>query len=307
MSVTPAAVGSRGSRGPGGKGADRHYSAALRAVLVLGAVVFGFLAFVSTRWWLAPANVVRSQADASAVASASVAPAPPAASDAQPEGMVYIPGGSFRMGRDDGDPLESPAHEVSVGPFYLDAYEVTCKQFRDFVEATGRKTPPGWGVRHCAEADDDLPITGVNWEDADAYAAWVGKRLPTEAEWEFAARGPQSLTFPWGAEWKSGAANAGTDGKGRAVAVGSHPSGASPFGVQDMIGNAWEWTASRFTPYANGGAPPPNAHEGEREMVLRGGCFLNSNAITAAFRRGWPAVGADYEQTGFRCAKDATR
>jgi formylglycine-generating enzyme required for sulfatase activity len=179
----------------------------------------------------------------------------------QPQDMAYVPGGEFTMGRD-GDPsgYESPAHKVTVSPFFMDIHEVTNAQYAKFVQATQHRTPGYW-INGTYPAGTNLqPVTGVTWDDANAYAAWANKRLPTEEEWEFAARGTDGRRYPWGNDWRSGAANVigstATNGKGNTsmVDVGKL-TGASPFGMYDMSGNAWEWTASNLRAYPNGRLP----------------------------------------------------
>jgi serine/threonine-protein kinase len=221
-----------------------------------------------------------------------------------PAGMAYVPGGEFVMGNDAGEVAERPAHKVTVKPFFIDLYEVSCEEYQKFVLATGRRAPPDWnGNRHPVGAAR-RPVTGVNWDDAAAYAAWRGKRLPTEVEWEFAARGAEGRRYPWGNEWKPGYANADSSSLGHMSDGGAYASSASPFGLFDMVGNAWEWTASDLTAYP-GGQLPPNRITGELK-VIRGGCYKsNLNQATATFRLGWPARGDyNYAETGFRCAKD---
>jgi serine/threonine-protein kinase len=219
--------------------------------------------------------------------------------------MVYVPGGTFQMGRNGGDEYEQPVHEVSVGPFYIDQYEVTCEQYEKFVSARNHAAPPGWINGKHPPGAERLPVTGVSWADANAYAIWAGKRLPSEAEWEFAARGTTNRIYPWGDEWKPNCANAGTTAAGKMVAVGSFADGKSPFGVLDMIGNAWEWTASKFVPYP-GGRSATNASTDL--IVIRGNFWqARANQATTTFRRGYPPVNEDYTNTGFRCVKDINR
>src|SRR5205807_3166708 len=172
-----------------------------------------------------------------------------------PAGMVYVPGGDFTMGRDDGDEYERPAHKVTVKPLFIDANEVTRQQYQDFVNKTGHAAPANWTNKHFPGGTGNWPVTDVTWDDANAYAKWAGKRLPREEEWEFAARGTDGRRYPWGNDWQAGSANADNSSKSLAD-VGSYK-GASPYGVMDMVGNAWEWTASRFVAYPGGQLSKP--------------------------------------------------
>jgi len=220
--------------------------------------------------------------------------------------MVFVQGGTFLMGDEAGDEYERPAHTVTVESFFLDETEVTREAYATFLAATGRKAPSGWRDRVPPEGTSKYPVTGVTWDDADAYAKWAGKRLPTEAEWEYAARGTDGRQYAWGDDWKSEHANAFTSSASRLTDVGSYPEGRSPFGALDMCGNAWEWTASRLEPYPNGKLPTPPA---KNEMIIRGGCWKSDGSqATTTYRWGWLARGArDYSDTGFRCAKDGPR
>ncbi|HMF56411.1 MAG TPA: SUMF1/EgtB/PvdO family nonheme iron enzyme [Pyrinomonadaceae bacterium] len=222
-----------------------------------------------------------------------------------PEGMVAVPGGTFTMGRNDGDEFERPAHQVTVKPFYIDTYEVTNEDYAKFVKATGHNPPTTWtGATYPAGAAQK-PVTGVTWDDATAYAKWAGKRLPTEEEWEYAARGTDGRIYPWGNNWTSGLANAGNKAGGL-TDVGVYR-GRSPFGAFDMVGNAWEWTASDLKSYPGGSIPAQVA--GANVKVIRGGMFASDpTKATTTYRRGWPASGAnDYSNTGFRCVRDVIR
>lgn len=219
-----------------------------------------------------------------------------------PKGMAYVPGGEFIMGSGGGDGFERPPHRVPVKPFFIDIYEVTCEEYARFVEQTGHAPPPGWLGGQYPKGAALRPVTGVSWYDAAAYASWAGKRLPTEEEWEFAARGTDGRVYPWGKEWQAGMANVG--GGGALADVGTFK-GASPFDVYDMVGNAWEWTADDLRPYP-GGRWQSTQTQQETLKVIRGGSWRESpDQATATYRGYLPARGGrDYSATGFRCAQD---
>jgi serine/threonine-protein kinase len=222
-----------------------------------------------------------------------------------PPGMAYVPGGEFMMGSEIGDELERPPHSVSVNAFFIDLYEVTNEEYKEFIEATGHKAPQGWSNGHYRPGTARRPVTGVDWDDANAYAEWKGKRLPSEEEWEFAARGTDGRRYPWGEQWKAKAANAASTGHAHADKVGGHPAGVSPFGAYDMVGNVWEWTASDFTSYTGGQTSGESTDESK---VVRGGSYRSRlNEATTTVRRSRPARGGqDYQDVGFRCARDIT-
>jgi formylglycine-generating enzyme required for sulfatase activity len=148
------------------------------------------------------------------------------------------------------------------------------------------------------------PASEITWYDAVAYAKWAGKRLPTEEEWEFAGRGTDGRRYPWGSEWKEGLANT-SEAKTAINNVGAFK-GPSPFGLLDMVGNVWEWTASELKAYPGGSLPP---QKGTELLVIRGGSYTESkDEATTTYRRGYPARGNYfYNKIGFRCAKDLTR
>jgi formylglycine-generating enzyme required for sulfatase activity len=241
-----------------------------------------------------PDSNVRTSPTSTAEATNNYSPSNP------PPGMVYVPGGDFLMGGG-ADAYERPAHEASVSPFFIDTYEVTCAEYVKFTSATGRATPSTWRGKTCPSGWERLPVTGVNWDDARAYASWAGKRLPTEAEWEFAARGNDRRKYPWGDEWEAGAANVNSS-NGQLAEVGTYRS-PSPFGVYDMSGNAWEWTATDFVIYPGGNASL--AKKLRPGKVIRGGCYASkTEQATTTYRGVWPPQGEDYNRTGFRCVTD---
>jgi serine/threonine-protein kinase len=214
-------------------------------------------------------------------------------------GMILIPGGEFQMGRDGGNPYESPAHTVKVKPFFIDKTEVTNEQYAEFVRQSRRQPPSHWTGGSFPPGEANFPVVNVSWNDANDYAQWAGKRLPTEEEWEFAARGRDGRLYPYGNEWKPRYSNAAEDGYRKARAVGSYPEGASPFGVMDMAGNVAEWTASDYRPYPGSKAKPEDGFK-----VMRGGAFNTKAIQQTATDRFYDAPTKTFDYVGFRCAKD---
>jgi serine/threonine protein kinase len=220
-----------------------------------------------------------------------------------PEGMVLVKGEEFTMGTDKGDVAEMPAHKKTVKSFFMDKTEVTREDYEKCVRAGKCTAPTTWtNGGTFAVNTGKFPVVGVNYSQAQAYAKFVNKRLPTEEEWEFAARGTDKRIFPWGNTWEKGKANANGEGK-TFVEVGKF-SGVSPFGIYDMVGNAWEWTSSEFKAYPNGKLPA-DAPKGD-VRVIRGGSYESADKFaTTTYRVGWLAQGAPtYDQTSFRCVKD---
>ena len=218
-----------------------------------------------------------------------------------PSGMVYVPGGTFLMGRDDGDEYERPAHSVTVKPFFIDVHEVTREQYQDFVNKTGHAAPANSAGKRVPSGTGNWPVTDVTWEDANAFCKWSAKRLPSEEEWEFAARGTDGRRYPWGNDWKAELANANS-AKSSVANVGSFK-GESPFGAFDMVGNVWEWTASSLAAYPGGKLPSKPTGD---LRVIRGGSYESSNEHATTTYRGWlaRATAKSYDQTGFRCVKE---
>jgi formylglycine-generating enzyme required for sulfatase activity/uncharacterized OB-fold protein len=233
----------------------------------------------------------------------SLEPSVPAPALRPPAGMVYIGGGEFMMGTDDGDEYERPAHKETVASFFMDATEVTSEDYQQFVRATGHRPPPQWSNNSYPAGAAKLPVTGVDWYDADAYARWAKKRLPTEQEWEFAARANDGRRYPWGNNWSQGAANAGDSSAQQIVSVASFPRGKTPSGLMDLAGNAWEWTSSDLVAYPNGSLSDKPAGQ---IKIVRGGSWQEpTNQITTTYRGYLLASGAgDYSATGFRCVSE---
>ncbi len=212
--------------------------------------------------------------------------------------MVRVPAGCFFMGRDRGDSDEQPAHQICFDePFWIDKYEVTNEQYGSVPESD-----------FCRErsSEPDQPRNCVTWFEAQAHCEARGARLPTEAEWEYAARGPDSWVYPWGNEWDEERAVFGSNSEGVTAPVGSRPSGASWVGALDMSGNVWEWTSTIYDqvnfPYPYDATDGREDADPDARRVVRGGSFFNtSNFVRAAYRR-WYDVGFDDLNVGFRCA-----
>ncbi|HEY3353933.1 MAG TPA: SUMF1/EgtB/PvdO family nonheme iron enzyme [Polyangia bacterium] len=251
--------------------------------------------------------------------SAKPGPAKPAARPASPDAvaMALVPAGKLLMGSaaDAGQADERPAHEVQLDAFELDLHEVTVARYGVCV-AAGRCAAPGAGTGCNAGADGrgEHPANCVDWNQAAVYCAWAAKRLPTEAEWERAARGDEARPYPWGNEAPSCARAVISDGGhgcGRDATwpVGSKPSGASPFGVHDLSGNVWEWVADWYDREYYAKSPPrsPPGPAVGKTRVLRGGGFTDATPgnLRAANRDHAPP-GSRSRLLGFRCARTPT-
>lgn len=239
--------------------------------------------------------------------------------------MVYIPAGEFIMGSGEGEDNEAPVHTVYLDAFYIDKYEVTNAQFKEFSEETGHKgmiNQPGFeGFIDYFNNYPNYPVVNITWYYAKDYAKWAGKRLPTEAEWEKAARGTDERKYPWGnespnaggiyrANYRTASEDGGADGFKYTAPVGSFPENVSPYGVFDMSGNVWEWVADwydseyyTYSPKQNPKGPEISPIGGK---VMRGGSWdLSDSSMRCARRYGKDGPGDWFSDVGFRCAVDA--
>lgn len=229
-------------------------------------------------------------------------------------GMTFVPGGEFLMGTATGDLLrmgevdEWPQRKVWVDDFYVDVHEVTNAQYKVYLDSTGAEAPHRWENGNYGIGEDGLPVISVSWEEATAYAHFAGKRLPTEGEWEKAARGVDGRRFPWGNDWNPGLAN-NTD---QLMPIMSFPGGVSPYGCYDMSGNAAEWVDAWYEAYPRSeedvlprGIPDRNEVFRKHKRVYRGGSWNSFGKFLRCANR--EATGEDkkWVYIGFRCAMDA--
>ena len=212
--------------------------------------------------------------------------------------MVLIPAGSFDMGSGESSD-EQPVHTVYVDAFYMDEYEVTNAQYRKFMSATGHREPRYWDDSDYNQPNQ--PVVGVDWNDAVAYARWAGRRLPTEAEWEYAARGGLSgRKYPWGDPISTSQANYGSN-VGKPVPVGSYS--ANGYGLYDMAGNVYEWCSDWYDEdyYSSSPSRNPQGPSSGSYRVLRGGSWFNlPYHLRVAYRNNYIPASA-YDTYGFRC------
>ena len=220
------------------------------------------------------------------------------------DGMILVPAGPSVMGYDHGKKFERPRHGVVLDAFYIDVYEVTNFQYRRFVRASGHPAPPHWVDGEYAWGRDLHPVTNVRWEDATAYAKWAQKRLPTEAEWERACRGPEGQLFPYGNEFNLALTNNGDAPACDTVLVDSFPEGRSPVGCYNMAGNVWEWVSDWFsTKYYKEGQVNPRGPSIGTMHVSKGGSWTTDVEACRASFRCRSLEGARWGYCGFRCAR----
>jgi formylglycine-generating enzyme len=228
--------------------------------------------------------------------------------------MVLVPAGEFSMGSEEYDD-ERPRHQVYLDALYIDKYEVTNARFQRFVQATGYRTlseragnsdtwlaPRGSGSS--VAGLEQHPVVHVSREDAKVYCTWAGKRLPTEAEWEKAARGTDGRRYPWGNQFDSRQGNFAGENNGT-VPVGSYEGGKSPYGAYDMAGNVWEWVADWYDAnyYRNSPTRNPQGPASGEQAVLRGGGWDGNALRVRAPNRYVVAPAPRIDGVGFRCAK----
>ena len=233
---------------------------------------------------------------------------PFAISQETPDGIVLIEGGEFLMGKDsETGSSSSPAHLVKVNSFYMDKYEVTNREYLAFCNESGHRLPEFWNTEIFRSGDEflDYPVVGVNYWDAVEYAVWAGKRLPTEAEWEYAARGGmEGIDYPYGNEYREEKEKKGDRWENLIHAAGEND--ANGFGLYDMSGNVWEWVADRYAAdyYSNSEYDNPKGPESGENRCIRGGSWHSGPGCKKVYyRKGLISNWCDFA-VGFRCVKD---
>jgi formylglycine-generating enzyme required for sulfatase activity len=220
--------------------------------------------------------------------------------------MAYIPAGEFIMGSNERWDDEAPEHISTTEAFYIDFNEVSNSDYKVFVDATQKMHPFHWSDGNIPKGKENHPVVYVSWFDANKYCSWAGKRLPTEQEWEKAARGEEGLIYPWGNEWSLDKSNNPYKHSTGTEPVGSYPTGRSPYGLYDISGNVWEWVDSHYLPHP--GNPVTRAEYGTDKRVLKGGswfdCLSYGCGLSApTFNRSFFTPEVKNNSFGFRCAK----
>jgi eukaryotic-like serine/threonine-protein kinase len=223
--------------------------------------------------------------------------------------LVFIPAGEFLMGSEKGygDDDELPQHSIRMTGYWIDQTEVTNGMYSKCVDA-GVCSRPAYSYSY-SHADyfgnsefSDYPVIYVDWYQATKYCKWAGRRLPTEAEWEFAARGTQSLLYPWGNNLPDDTLTNYNYQVGDVTKTGSYPAGASPYGVLDLAGNVAEWVSDWYGSYQLYNDPNPQGVNDGKYRLLRGGSYMMDEYMLRTAERYWSSAYFTSEDTGFRCA-----
>jgi len=253
-----------------------------------------------------------------AVSITTSTPLPTEIIDTKGVTMRLVPAGKFSMGSENYN-REKPIHIVDLDAFYIDKYEVTNAAYKACVDE-GECDPPKHTSSYTHDSYygnsqfDDSPVIYVDWNQANAYCEWRGASLPTEAQWEKAARGDDGRTYPWGNTFNGTNVNFCDtncsiddadknvdDGYADTAPVGSYESGKSPYGIYDMAGNVWEWVADWFDAYP--GNTVSNDFYGTKYRVLRGGSWARSDDLVRSALRVWDSPVINFNDIGFRCAR----
>lgn len=224
------------------------------------------------------------------------------------QSMVYVPAGSFIMGTNlkASNASAQPAHKVTLKGYWISKYLVTDREYAKFIKATGYPAPPNWQHGHYPKGQGDYPVTDVSFYDATAYCKWDHVSLPTEAQWEKAARGPYGRIYPWGNTWKHHMANIEYS-VGSTTPVGIYPAGVSYYGLYDMSGNVWEWTSSNYGPYPGASPNYWTFHKWKGYKVVRGGSYRSDWMSARSYQRNAEKPGTRLSYIGFRVVLNQNR
>jgi iron(II)-dependent oxidoreductase len=226
--------------------------------------------------------------------------------------MLDVNGGTFRMGSEDGGADEKPVHAVTLSPFGLSRYPITNAHYQRFLRATGYDLPTYWDNPIFGIAKPNHPVVGVSWYDAEAFLKWLGYVLPTEAQWEYAARGPENRIYTWQGDWDASRLTSSVNQR----LIGTRPvtehdkdrgesAGTSWCGAEDMLGNAWEWVRDVFGGYSAEAVTDPVVLEGEVNNFLRGGSWIDvrRDYFRSARRVSYLPESRNFKSLGFRAAR----
>jgi iron(II)-dependent oxidoreductase len=223
--------------------------------------------------------------------------------------MIHVSSGPFTMGgRDEDSPRnERPAHTVFLSDYYISRYPITNQEYREFVQCTGHRIPIHWQRGTFPAGTGKHPIANVSWQDADAFARWRGARLPSESEWEKAARGTDERPYPWGSRFTEGERCNANNQVGTTTPVNEFPDGRSFYELWDMAGNVYEWCQDFYDDeyYKSSPATNPKGPDGGQERVVRGGCYIESRAALRTTHREGVGEVTTRDTIGFRIAMDA--
>lgn len=212
--------------------------------------------------------------------------------------MVLIPAGNFTFGSNNAFDDECPSSQIYLEDYYIDKYEVTCLQYSQFCSETGHPIPDYWMNNICHPSKYYEPVRYISYQDAVDYTIWIGKTLPTEKQWEKAAKGVDNRIFSWGNEWEENYCRSLEERYSIPQKIGWYFS-VSPYGIKDMTGNVYEWTSSWYRPYQNSNAK--SEYFGSIVKVIRGGSFVNSKEILTTTYRGIAYPNIPSSHIGFRC------
>ena len=267
-----------------------------KKIMVNKTTFLTFLILLSCSTWLGCGESAEAPADAAIAVDPEIVKPKPGES-------VLIPAGEFIMGTEQqtSPQLAVPQRTIDLPAYSIDVYEVTHGEWIKFITEADFQPEGNWRQFYSI-GKEDHPVSNVTWEDAKAYCEWTGKRLPTEAEWEKAARGPDAYRYSWGDLWNARNSNSSELGMRNTMEVGEVDTDKSPYGVYDMVGNAQEWTGEKLAPYPDSPARRDDAFR-SNYIAVRGGSYNVKGRTMGLFSRSGYAPDSEYG-IGFRCVQD---